>query len=304
MKRLTQSAYEKAVGYLKRVARPLELARYAYHFEDGSTAEVLAALEAFQNDDGGFGHGLEADVRLADSSVIATTLAFQIFRELGTPGDHALVSNACRYLLNTYDASHLNWPIIPQNVDDAPHAPWWTTSGDLYKSMVNPRVEIAGYLNSYPEHFPAAMREQMTESVIEYLFEQPVKMEMHDLLCYIRLWETKSLAQDIRSKMLDKLKAGVESLVQRDPASWHSYGLQPLWVASTPESPFADDMREAIEQNLDFVIDSQDENGGWMPNWSWGEQWPEAWAQAEREWSGNMTLGKLQTLHAFGRIDV
>ena len=36
----------------------------------------------FQNDDGGFGHGLEPDLRLAGSSVIVTTVALQHLRVL------------------------------------------------------------------------------------------------------------------------------------------------------------------------------------------------------------------------------
>lgn len=274
MKRLTKSAFEKAVAYMKGQARPLELARFDYHLGDGSTAEVLAkletALEAFQNEDGGFGHGLEPDVRLGDSSVIATTLAFQRFREFGIPGDHVMVVRACQYLVNTYDADHVNWPIIPPNVDDAPHAPWWVSGGDLDQSLANPRAEIAGYLNEFPEHFPDAMRQQVTEATINYLFEQPDEMEMHDLLCYIRLWETRSLPQDTRSRILDKLKRIAETIVDRNPEGWKAYGLQPLAIASTPESPFVESFRDEIQQNLDFIIDTQGENGAWMPNWSWG----------------------------------
>jgi hypothetical protein len=302
MKRLTKAAYDKAVAYIQQEGRPLERARFAYHFGGGSTADVLAAVRAFQNADGGFGHGLEPDIRLADSSVISTTIAFQRFRELGVPADDAVVAKACRYLVETYYAGRVNWPIIPPNIDDAPHAPWWTVGSDLEKSMANPRAEIAGYLNQYPEHFPAAMREQVTESVTGYLLDQPDTLEMHDLLCYIRLWETENLPPDARSKLLDKLKRVVENTVERSPDGWKSYGLQPLAVASSPESPFAASFRDAIEQNLDFIIDAQGEQGAWMPNWSWS-QWLDVWAQAKRDWSGYMTLDNLRTLRAFGRID-
>jgi hypothetical protein len=268
MQRLTKIAYEKAVTFLHTEARPLERARYAYHFQDGTAADVLAELGHFQNGDGGFGHGLEPDVRLLDSSVIATTLAFQHFRELGVSEDHALVTKACRYLKETYDSAKVNWHIVPSNVDDAPHAPWWVYGGDLDKSLANPRAEIAGYLNEYQEYFPAAMRQQVTEAVINYLLEQPDKMEMHDLLCYIRFWETKRLAPEVRSKILDKLMRIVDNTVERSPEGWKSYGLQPLAVVSTPASPFAGSFRSEIEQNLDFIVAAQGDQGGWMPNWT------------------------------------
>jgi hypothetical protein len=304
MKQLTRSAYDKAAAYIRSQARPLEQARYACHFENGALAAVLDELAAFQNDDGGFGHGLEPDVRLADSSVIATTIAFQVFREFGVSGDHPMVFRACRYLMDTYDAPRANWPIIPANVDDAPHAPWWIPGGDLDQSLANPRAEIVGYLNDYPEHFPAAMREQLTSAVVDYLLERPDTIKMHDLLCYMRLWNTRNLAQDLRSRILEQLRPIVENSVEQNRAGWQAYGLQPLSIASTPDSPFADRFQDAIEQNLDFIIETQAEHGGWMPTWSWGENWPDAWAQAQREWSGCITLDNLRTLHAYGRIDL
>jgi hypothetical protein len=234
--------------------------------------------------------------------VIATTIAFQRFRELDTPADHPMVVKACRYLLDTYDAQRVNWPIIPPNIDNAPHAPWWVYNGDLEKRMINPRAEIAGYVNDYAQHFPDDMRQGVTESVIAYLHRQPDRMEMHDLLCYIRLWESPGLRSDTKAVMLSKLKQIVAHTVERDPAQWRNYGLPPLAVIDSPQSPFANAFADAIPLNLNFLIESQGEDGGWRPGWSWGDQWPDAWMQAEREWAGVLTLDNLRKLRAFGRI--
>ncbi len=303
MKTLTKANYDKAVTFLKRDARPLERALYAFHFAGAPAAAALDELARFQNNDGGFGHGLEPDIRLDDSSVIATTLAFQRFRELKTPADHPMIAQACRHLLDAYDTRHINWPIIPPNIDDAPHAPWWVRDGDLEKSMSNPRAEIAGYLHDYAAHFPDEMRETVTQSVVGYLLSQPDKMEMHDLLCYIRLWETPILPEDSKAQILEKLKRIVDNTVECNPEAWKGYGLPPLAVISSPESPFADSFADAIQQNLDFLIESQDEAGAWGPNWSWGDQWPDAWEQARRDWTGQITLDNLRKLRAFGRIE-
>jgi hypothetical protein len=299
---LARSAYEKAVNYLNHQARPLERASYAHLFRAAPAADALAELAHFQNEDGGFGHAMEPDIRLGDSSVIATTLAFQRFRAFNTPPQHPLVVKTCRYLLNTYDAAHLNWPIIPPNIDDAPHAPWWVHNGDLEKSMSNPRAEIAGYLHQYREHFPDDMRKQVTQSVVDYLLQQPDEMEMHDLLCYIRLSETPSLPEQFRAPLLDKLKRIVNNTVARSPEQWKAYGLPPLAVISSPDSPFADAFQNEIPQNLDFIIASQGENGAWEPNWSWGDLWPDAWEQARRDWAGCLTLDNLGKLRAFNRL--
>jgi len=49
----------------------LELARWQIHFEDGSRENVLQMLEVYQNEDGGFGHGLEPDNWKPNSTPIA-----------------------------------------------------------------------------------------------------------------------------------------------------------------------------------------------------------------------------------------
>jgi len=303
MKMLDKAAYEQALYGFSQVARPLEKALYAHFFDREPAAKALDELAAFQNHDGGFGHGLEPDSRLRDSSVIATTIAFQRFYQLNPPATHPMVVNACRYLLNTYDADKLNWPIIPPNIDDAPHAPWWVHGGNLEKSMSNPRAEIAGYLNAYPEHFPTELCEKVTQSVVDYLMSQPETLEMHDLLCYVRFWESPNVPKETRSAVFDKLKRIMDNIVVRSPEQWKQYGLPPLGVISSPGSPFGEGFDEAIQQNLDFIIESQGQDGTWQPNWSWGGMWPEAWEQAKCDWTGVLTLDNLLKLRAFGQIE-
>ena len=65
-----QELFIRARGFIYRNARPLEFARWRYHFENGSAKDVLSVLTAYQNLDGGFGHGLEADALNPGSSPI------------------------------------------------------------------------------------------------------------------------------------------------------------------------------------------------------------------------------------------
>jgi hypothetical protein len=48
--------YEVIRRWMYRNARPLDLARWNFHFEKGGIPPVLEALSAYQNEDGGFGH--------------------------------------------------------------------------------------------------------------------------------------------------------------------------------------------------------------------------------------------------------
>ena len=55
------NTYDRARAFMYRCSRPLELALWQHRFEGGSLENVLIALSFYQNDDGGFGHALEAD---------------------------------------------------------------------------------------------------------------------------------------------------------------------------------------------------------------------------------------------------
>jgi hypothetical protein len=300
MKRLSHDAYERAVKYLKSEGRPLERARYALLFEGGDRAAVLTALESYQNPDGGFGCGLEPDLRLAESSVIATTIAFQTLRECAAPAAHPIVTRACVYLMATFDSNHLNWPIIPPNVDDAPHAPWWTYEDTIATRLSNPRAEIAVYLYDYAERFPASLPDRIGAAVVDHLLAGPDTLEMHDLLCYLRFYESPKLPTTIKAQLTPKLTRILNTIVTRDPDAWKAYGLPPLSVIATPESPFATLFTSELAVNLDFVMDQQSQVGYWTPNWSWEPL--TAWSQAERDWRSVITLNTLLQLRAFDRL--
>ncbi len=237
---LSSAAMDRARTFIYSHARPLERALYAYHFESGSAEAVFDALAAFQNPDGGFGRALEPDVRLPESSALATTTGLQILRALGAESSHPLVSGAMRYLLSIYDMHHQAWPIIPPNVDSAPHAPWWFYRPDLTLHLSNPRPEIAGYCILYADLVPAVLRESLLDSVLDHFDSLPDKMDLHDdLLCYVRLAETEPLPESIRAHLITKLDRMISASVSRDSAAWDGYVMRPLKAVRSPESPFA-----------------------------------------------------------------
>ncbi len=307
MIKLTRDAQAKAKAFMDTYARPLERSAFAYYFEDGTIQDVFTELAKFQNPDGGFGHALEPDLRLADSSVIATTRGLQVLREFQAPATHPLVQGAMRYLLDMYDAERHVWPIIPPNVDDAPHAPWWGYSDDLAESwggfLVNPRAEIVGYLHDYAELVPEALRNQLTREVVVYLHTHGDEIGMFDVLCYVRFAATSSLPGATRVQVIEALKPIVDRLVVKDPAKWEAYVLTPLEVVTSPASPFAGMLAKEVALNLDFEIEHQQPNGAWSPKWTWGDLYPDAWPQAKRDWSGILTLRTLKALRDFERLE-
>ena len=303
---LSQQGMQQARTFIATSARPLEQALFSHYLDDGSVEEVYTQLAQYANPDGGFGRALEPDLRTPESSVIATTVGLQTLRGLRTPETHPLVEGAMRYLLNTYDAERQRWPIIPPASRDAPHAPWWSYDEELPERfgqfLANPRAEILGYLYDYARLVPQDLLQQLTPAVLSHLDTLPETMEMHDLMCYIRLVETRTLPDAVREQLLRKLTPAVDRVVAREPAAWEQYGLTPLTVVATPDSPFAAMLAPAIEANLDYDIQHQQADGSWGPPWSWGDLFPEAWNVAEREWKGVLTVATLRRLQAFNRL--
>jgi len=307
MVRLTGEEQDRARKFIYERARPLERRRFAYHFESGAAEDVLAELAKYQNGDGGFGRALEPDLRLPGSSVLATTVGLQVLRELDASADHPLVQGALRYLLDTYEAEIETWPIIPSDANSAPHAPWWLYDENLSQRwrgfLANPRAEIVGYLWDYAALAPDDLREKLTAAALSHLRDRLDSLTDSAFLCYRRLAETQTLPEDVRTEIVEKLKPVVDRLVARDPATWEQYVLKPLHAATSPDSPFAGMLSAEIETNLEYEIKRQDEDGSWAPNWTWGDNYPEVWPEAEREWRGVLTLKTLRLLRSFGRLE-
>ena len=304
MKRLTQAAFQSAKNFIMNQGRALDQKRFEFHFETGSADAVLAALASYQNEDGGFGNSLEPDIRTSASSAIATTVGFQVLREIRAPVGHTLVRKGIEYFVATYDESRQVWPIIPPEVEEAPHAPWWNyeTSADTFgQFLANPRAEIVGYLHEFSDAVPTQLRQQLTMTVLEHLDSSSDEMEMHDLLCLARLAETEALPN--RNKVWETLARAAAPRVARNTEQLTGYVLKPLWLVSSPESPLATEFKDEVEMNLDFEIEQQGEAGSWSPNFSWGDQYPETWKKAKKEWQSRFTVDTLKTLKDFGRIE-
>jgi hypothetical protein len=190
---LSQAAFDRARHFIETEARPLEQARFQYHFADAGAAAVEAALAALQNPDGGFGHGIEPDLRTPDSSVLGTSIALQVLREIGG-GPSAIATSAIAYLVATYLPELHTWQIIPPSAAASPHAPWWQREEDAPVTFgLNPTAELLGYLLEYREQVPVDWLAELTQTVLTAITEAE-SLEMHDILCCQRLATSPGLS--------------------------------------------------------------------------------------------------------------
>ena len=302
---LDEAAFAKARSFLMEKARPLEAARYLFHFEGGSVDAVLAELRPYQNADGGFGHALEPDLRAPESSALATSVAFQILREIGAVRDRRVADRALRYLLSTCDRRLGGWRIVPPTTDASPHAPWWQQAGrdhDYDEFSLNPNAELLGVMFEAEDLVSDETLGRISSHVASCL-ERQVEFEMHDLLCCLRLVRSPAAPQALVGSVQRRIAAALPTVLGRDRDAWATYALRPLQVIDAPDSPFLPGLEEALETNLDYEIETQQADGSWVPSWSWGDLYPEVWPVAQREWAGVLTLQNLRRLDRFGRVE-
>ena len=71
-----------AADFLAGSARVLDRRRFDLLFGDGGTEPVLAAVDGYRNSDGGYGWGLEPDLRSRTSQPGGALHAFEAFADL------------------------------------------------------------------------------------------------------------------------------------------------------------------------------------------------------------------------------
>jgi hypothetical protein len=90
------SALARAERFIWLTARVLEQRRFAYHFLAGGLDAVETALTAYLNEDGGYGHALEPDLRGPVSQPLHTAHALRVLDSIGRCGG-LRVERMCRY---------------------------------------------------------------------------------------------------------------------------------------------------------------------------------------------------------------
>lgn len=247
--KLSKDAFTRAEIGISKYGRKLEQLRFHHHFVEPIPDEVAAKLTSFQNQDGGFGHGLEPDFWLPESSPMATSVGLQIAVELELEASHPIVTNSLRYLRSTYDTEMQGWVATSSAVNDHPHAPWWYRDPDKALDSIslrlNPSSEIVGYLLRWGEDDWQQWVQELIEGVDE--------LEPHQLLCCFRLLEAPRLADTDRANLFTLISRVASSAIETDPDSWGGYCIKPLSAIQSPDAPLARDFATELESSVRYL---------------------------------------------------
>ena len=307
---MNKSTFARIRNWMYRNSRPLDLMRWQYHFEDGNKNSVLEVLSAYQNEDGGFGHGLEADSWNPNSAPIHTWVATEILRELNiTDSNNAIVSGILRYLGSGMDFVNNRWLNTVETNNYFPRAQWWTFEENASSNLdYNPTACLAGFAMRFSDKNSLLYlnsKNIIIEAVKKFI-EGEFLNDMHEVSCYIRLMEYLESAKE--KEIVDfqafekKLIAQVYHLLERDQDKWKkSYICKPTQFFNTPDSIFFKNNECIVEFEIKFILDSINEEGVWDIPWYWTDYQKE-FAISENWWKANLVIINLLLMRNFNKL--
>ena len=301
--KLSKENFGRARLFIRTHARAVDRCLFEFYFNHGPAGAILEALRAYQNPDGGFGHAIEPDFRLPSSSPMATSTALQTCLAVGTPPDHPMIQAAVQYLVSTYHTDGDFWPMASLEVNDHPHAPWWSLdeiAPPPEDRWANPSAELVGYLHYCPEVVPPDLLARATARAEQNLHSGVAfgkELTFYQLLTWERAtgFLPDALAADARDRILSAYRT-LSPLTQEKLAELPVIALldfrEPLAVQAFPDN---------VDHLLDGIIHNQAKDGGWWPGWHWG-MYEEVWPVAKKEWAGRLTVECLHALKNFRKI--
>ncbi len=282
---MSSTAIEKAQTFIWNNARLLERQLFSFLFQNGPRQNVLAALKAYQNPDGGFGNALEPDKRTPSNQPIDQEFALRILDDTGF--DEDMVNQTCDFLM-TITTPEGGVPFVLPTVRDAPRAEWWNTE-DHPPASVNPTAGIAGLL--YKHHFQHSWLERVTEfcwQKIEAL-QGPAD---DDMICAVLFLEHVP-ERDRANREFKRIGEQIKKQVPLDPQA-SGYVKKPLAWAPTPVSlcrGLFDD--STLDLHLEMLAAEQQPDGGWPITW------PAISPASELEARSVVTIHAIKTLKAY-----
>ena len=301
--------YQKTQEWIYRHARPLDIARWQYHFENGSKDNVIKALSFYQNNDGGFGHALEPDSWNPNSAPIQTWVATEILREIEvTDQSCSVVQGILKYLASGADFNDHSWSNTVLSNNDYPHAPWWhAESESSCKTDYNPTACLAGFGLVFAKKNSQVYKicKRIAQEATEAYLKGGLLDDMHTVLCYIRLME---YCEKIDEQVIDlealktKLREQVSYSITKDTSIWEtSYICRPSQFFNSRDSIFYETNQKVAEYECEYILKTQLDDGSWDIVWSWNN-YPEEWAISKNWWKANSTILNYLYLRGFERV--
>ena len=301
--------FKQSKSFIYHNARPLDLARWKYHFENGSKEDVLIVLSTYKNKDGGFAHALEPDSWNENSSPLQTWVATRLIEEIDlSDKKHLIITGILKYLESSHEFNGHLWNGLNtvQSNNDYPHAPWWSyTKKD--ETQYNPSASLIGFILKYAEKHSDLYQKgiELLNEAIQY-FKESIPLEsMHETACFVELYqylkesENEDLVNMHEFKLL--LTTQMKKLISNDIDTWASnYACKPCLFIKNQASDFYQAFKDLCDQECQFIIKNQNLDGTWNITWNW-ESYPKEWVISQNWWKSDMIIKNLLFLKAMNK---
>jgi hypothetical protein len=291
----------KASEFMRANARLLDRRRFELLFADGSAEAALAALSGYANPDGGFGYGLEPDLRSVSSQPGGALHAFEVLEDIA-PETSPVGVRLCDWL-DSVSFEDGSLPFAFAIEDGAGSAPFWVNADSAEPSLFI-TTAVAGVAHRVADGDPAVAAHPWLESVTEYCLEAIAATEDPPFAIAFRyILQFLDAIHDKRTDAPGELGRLGAMLPESGslPVIGGSEGerLTPLDISPTPGRPLRELLPpEAVSEALDDVAAGQRSDGGWEVDFASYS------AQASLEWRGYRTVWALLVLRANGRLEL
>lgn len=270
----------RTFGFLETQGRPVEVAWVRLIAGTGSIADVIEALSAYQNEDGGFGQGLEVDIKAPDSQPFAARLAMQTMIDCGIGNSEPMVRRLAKWL-EAEQGEDGCWR-LPAGVFEHPLAPWFA---HWEFPSLNPALCVAGLASQLGIGSPRLFTrvEQLLASIGDPA--AAANGAFYDVLPYAEYFA--SVDHPERETYLTALATGI---VRRVAAGEYEDAGHVFDHIGGPTSAIARRLpADLIATQLDRLLGEQEADGGWPTPY-------------DREWRAWFSARAISMLSAYGRL--
>lgn len=297
--------YIKARHFIYKNARPIDSARWKYLFENGSKEAVLEALSTYQNEDGGFAHGLEPDCWNPHSSPVQTWVATEIIKEIQLEDrNHPIILGILKYLSSGKDFNGHTWANTIASNNDYPHAPWWNYDPQQDRSY-NPTACLIGFILKYADQESQIyeLACQLAQEAYSYFQEHFPLDSIHTVSCFVELYQYMQDCQITNLLNMEELKTlltqQIQHVITYETFKWAiEYVCKPSLFISSKTSDFYEHNQKICQFECEFILDTQEDDGTWAITWSW-DDYPEQWAITKNWWKSDWILKYMKFLKEF-----
>lgn len=288
-----------AASFLATHARPLDRRRFELLRGQADADAVLAAVDGYRNPDGGYGWGLEPDLRAPESQPGGALHAFEVFDEVG-PVTTPHAARLCDWLA-TASRPDGGLPFALPVADPAGCAPFWANADPTQTSLHSTAFAAAAALRVARQD-PAVRDHPWLAGATGYcmrgiaeLTEAPHAIALSFAVRFV------DAAHDFHpdaAGLLDHLAAFVPAdglVAVAGGAAGET--LRALDFAPMPDRPArALFSPGVIEAELRRLADQQQDDGGWRVDFA---SYSPA---AALEWRGYATVGAVNVLQHNGML--